>query len=118
MAVPKGQENQHLTAKLAGQGPAGVNGRKTKGASLSVFELLDRALFWGEAFTAPDSKKNRVGPLYHLEGLKRTDSGVGWSPGWNRCFRRCGKSAFRWTHSTCTSAEFKRVKACNPRPHK
>jgi hypothetical protein len=42
---------------------------------LSPSELLDGALFWGNGFTPSKANQSRQAPIYHLQGLKRLDSG-------------------------------------------
>lgn len=50
-------------------------GSRVEGASLSPSELLDGLLFWGNPSSPSKPNKPQRAPTYHLQGLKRRDSG-------------------------------------------
>lgn len=58
-------------------GPLGptMTGTKVEGAPLNLTELLDGLLFWGSEVTSAKPKQTRRAPIYHIQGLKRIDSG-------------------------------------------
>jgi hypothetical protein len=57
---------------LETRGIAAPNG---DGGPLSPSEMLEEALFWGNGFTPSKANQSRQVPIYHLQGLKRLDSG-------------------------------------------
>jgi len=52
-----------------------TNALNDEGAPMSASALLEESLSWGHEFSSSELKKTRLAPIYHLQGLKRADSG-------------------------------------------
>ena len=73
--APTTPEPEGESGGSVGPTMTGSKGPNGDGAPLSPSEWLDELLFWGSEFTPSKVKKARRAPTYHVQGLKRDDSG-------------------------------------------